>query len=78
MSTTTTSTVEIAAPQVHVTSLDDSALGTCNDWRDDFFRDGYVVLKGVIPKDRAQGYRTKALEWITSFGKGLDLNDRST
>lgn len=78
MSATTTSTVEVATPQVHVTSLDDSALGTYNDWRDDFFRDGYVVLKGVIPKDRAQGYRTKALEWITSFGKGLDLNDRST
>jgi hypothetical protein len=26
------------------------------DWRDDLVRDGYVVIKGAIPRDRADQY----------------------
>lgn len=48
------------------------------DWRDDFFRDGYVVIKGVIPKERAQQYQGDALTWLESFGLGFDRNDKST
>lgn len=48
------------------------------DWRDEFDTKGYVVLKNVVPKDRALYYRQKMLNWLTSFGTGLDLNDRST
>lgn len=82
MSTTTTTT-QTSAPEskvqsVPVTSLDDSAVETFGDWRDDFFRDGYIVLKGVVPKDRAAYYRQKALDWLGSFDKGFDINDRST
>ncbi|KAL4891256.1 hypothetical protein BDV59DRAFT_194451 [Aspergillus ambiguus] len=48
------------------------------DWRDEFYEKGYVVIKGAISPEKAQKYRGKALEWLTSFNKGLDLNDRST
>ncbi|KAI8280865.1 hypothetical protein K4K60_004620 [Colletotrichum sp. SAR11_57] len=57
---------------------DDTSVGTFQDWRDDFYRDGYVVIKGAIPGAKADMYRQKALNWITSFNKGLDLNDSTT
>ncbi|RAH84248.1 hypothetical protein BO86DRAFT_307100 [Aspergillus japonicus CBS 114.51] len=48
------------------------------DWRDDFYRQGYVVLKGVIPREKAAYYRQKELDWLQSFNLGLDLNDPTT
>lgn len=48
------------------------------DWRDDFFKKGYVVLKEVIPRDRALEYQRRALDWLPKFNLGLDLNDKST
>jgi hypothetical protein len=39
---------------------------------------GFVVLKGVIPRDRATGYQEKAYEWLQSFSDELDFNDPST
>ncbi|KAJ4996565.1 hypothetical protein K4K48_008324 [Colletotrichum sp. SAR 10_66] len=57
---------------------DDTSVETFQDWRDDFYRDGYVVIKGAIPGAKADMYRQKALNWITSFNKGLDLNDSTT
>lgn len=59
-------------------NLDDCQDQTFGDWRDDFFRDGYIVLKNAIPEDRALAYRQKMLDWITGFGKGLVLDDPST
>lgn len=48
------------------------------DWRDDFFRDGFVVLPGVLSADKTDYYRSKLLKWITGFNLGLDLEDEST
>ena len=48
------------------------------DFRDDFFRDGYVVIKGAVPKDRAAAYQNKALNWLESFNIGFDKNDKTT
>ncbi|CZR52805.1 uncharacterized protein PAC_02682 [Phialocephala subalpina] len=48
------------------------------DWRDDFYRDGYVVTKGAVPKDRAIGYQSDALTWLEGFNLGFDRNDKST
>jgi hypothetical protein len=48
------------------------------DWRDEFFSKGYVVLKGVVPRERALDYQRRALEWLPKFNLGLDLNDKST
>jgi hypothetical protein len=48
------------------------------DFRDDLFRDGYVVVKGAIPKDKAKAYQNSALEWLEGFNLGFDRNDKST
>ncbi|KAJ5999994.1 hypothetical protein N7481_000403 [Penicillium waksmanii] len=48
------------------------------DWRDDFFRYGYTVIKNALSKERAQQYQTDALTWLESFGLGFDRNDKST
>ncbi|PMD37067.1 hypothetical protein L207DRAFT_396061, partial [Hyaloscypha variabilis F] len=48
------------------------------DWRDEFFAKGYIVLKGVVPQERALDYQRRALEWLPKFNLGLDLNDKST
>ncbi|CAK44625.1 hypothetical protein CBS115989_1788 [Aspergillus niger] len=48
------------------------------DFRDDFFRDGYAVIKGVLSKERASEYQSEALTWLESFGLGFDRNDKST
>jgi hypothetical protein len=48
------------------------------DWRDDFYRDGYVVIKGAIPTERAAAYQSDALTWLEGFNLGFDRNDKST
>jgi hypothetical protein len=48
------------------------------DWRDDFFTKGYSVVKGAIPRERAIQYRERAMEWLSKFDLGLDLNDNET
>ena len=32
-----------------------------NDWRDDLVRDGYAVVKGAVPKERALSYASRML-----------------
>lgn len=34
------------------------------DWRDDLARDGYVVVKGAIPRERADAYADKMYTWL--------------
>jgi hypothetical protein len=48
------------------------------DWRDEFHEKGYVVLKGVIPKDRALNYRNKMMDWLGSFDNDFDIKNPST
>jgi hypothetical protein len=48
------------------------------DFRDEFFRDGFVVIKGAVPKDRAAYYQNEALKWLESFNIGFDKNNKST
>jgi hypothetical protein len=49
-----------------------------NDWRDDLARDGYAVVKGAIPREKALEYRSRALGWLESFGRGFDRNKPET
>lgn len=37
------------------------------DWRDDLVRDGYVVVKGVIPKERALAYGDAVFDYLESL-----------
>ncbi|EMD67092.1 hypothetical protein GGP41_007027 [Bipolaris sorokiniana] len=50
------------------------------DWRDDIIRDGYVVVKGAIPRDRADGYADEMMSWLENFAGGLGFkrDDPST
>ncbi|KAH6684049.1 hypothetical protein B0J14DRAFT_612195 [Halenospora varia] len=48
------------------------------DWRDDFYREGYVVIKSAVPKDRAAAYQGDSLSWLEGFNLGFDRNDKST
>jgi hypothetical protein len=48
------------------------------DWRDEFFRNGFVVIKNTIPKERAQKYQSDALTWLESFGLGFNREDKRT
>lgn len=34
------------------------------DWRDDLARDGYAVVKGAIPRERADAYANRMYEWL--------------
>ncbi|KAH6687381.1 hypothetical protein F5X68DRAFT_239941 [Plectosphaerella plurivora] len=50
------------------------------DWRDDLIRDGYVVIKGAIPRERADKYADDFLSLLENFagGKGFKRDDPST
>lgn len=37
------------------------------DWRDDLVRDGYVVVKGAIPRERAMQYADKMYSLLESL-----------
>jgi len=48
------------------------------DWLDQLESQGYAVVKGAIPPERAQYYQQKAIEWLQSFDPALNPNDPST
>ncbi|KAI8313461.1 hypothetical protein K4K61_007963 [Colletotrichum sp. SAR11_59] len=49
-----------------------------SDFRAELREKGFCVIKGAIPKDRANDYQHKAHDWLLSFGKGLKLEDPQT
>ncbi|KXH35356.1 hypothetical protein CSIM01_08931 [Colletotrichum simmondsii] len=50
------------------------------DFRDDLLRDGYVVVKGAIPRERADAYGEEMMSYLENFagGLGFNRNDPST
>lgn len=40
---------------------------TYGDWRDDLVRDGFVVVKGVIPKERALEYGDAVFDFLETL-----------
>ncbi|GAD96500.1 hypothetical protein PVAR5_5156 [Paecilomyces variotii No. 5] len=48
------------------------------DWRDQLVSQGYAVVKGAIPLERAQQYQQSAFDWLKSFDPTLDFSDSST
>lgn len=80
MAPSRTDTPEVVTPsdaKSHVQNKSHQRAET-GDWRDDFFRDGFVVIKNVIPKERARQYQSDALTWLESFGLGFDREDKGT
>ncbi|KAL2203590.1 phytanoyl-CoA dioxygenase [Sarocladium strictum] len=47
-------------------------------WEADLARDGFAVIKGAIPKDRAISLQQAAFDWLKSFGTALDFNNPDT
>lgn len=37
------------------------------DWRDDLLRDGYVVVKGAVPRERADKYADQMYDWLETL-----------
>lgn len=79
---TTTSAVQ-TSPGVSsveaLPSLSLNAQNTYGDWRDDFFKNGYHIFKGAVPKEKAVDYyQKKTLDWLQSFDNGFDLNNKDT
>lgn len=55
-----------------------SLSGKYNDWRDTFIEDGYAVVKGAVPTEKAKYYQQKAFDWIKSFGTEIDFDNPET
>ncbi|ERS97048.1 hypothetical protein HMPREF1624_06377 [Sporothrix schenckii ATCC 58251] len=75
---TITATTDDAASRHPVRMRMDGTDATYGDWRDDLLRDGYAVVKGAIPRERALAYADKMYSLIESFGLGYDRNDPAT
>lgn len=69
--TTTTSTVT-ATPPLSVTIkaeptsrlFADGAPTHYGDFRDDLLRDGFALIKGAIPRERADAYGEQMFKWL--------------
>lgn len=50
------------------------------DWRDDLLRDGFAVVKGAVPLERAEAYADEMYTWLEEFngGMGFKRDDPST
>jgi hypothetical protein len=40
---------------------------TYGDWRDDLVRDGYAVVKGAIPRERADQYGEEIMSYLENL-----------
>lgn len=58
--------------------LNDKNSEQYGDWRDEFNEKGYIVLKNVVPKERALKYRNKMMNWLGSFPNNFDIKNPAT
>lgn len=63
------STITETAQTIHVKSESqalkvDGTDPSYGDWRDDLARDGYAVIKGAIPRERADKYADAMFSWL--------------
>ncbi|KAL4888813.1 hypothetical protein BDV59DRAFT_196176 [Aspergillus ambiguus] len=47
-------------------------------WQIDLQRDGFAVVKGAVPRERAEACGEAMLTWLENFGLGFDRNDPPT
>ncbi|RDW60314.1 hypothetical protein BP5796_11920 [Coleophoma crateriformis] len=52
--------------------------GPLSDWHRDLIRDGFAVVKGAVPKERADKYANDMYTWLEDFNLGFNRNDAST
>lgn len=64
MISTTTKAVPVTLTAVDERMKVDGTDTKFGDWRDDLARDGYAVIKGAIPRERADKYADKMFSWL--------------
>ena len=65
MISTTTKTTPITLKAVEDQRMRvDGTDAKFGDWRDDLARDGYAVIKGAIPRERADKYADSMYSWL--------------
>ena len=65
MISTTTKTTPITLKAVEDQRMRvDGTDAKFGDWRDDLARDGYAVIKGAIPRERANKYADQMYSWL--------------
>ena len=65
MISTTTKTTPITLKAVEDQRMRfDGTDAKFGDWRDDLARDGYAVIKGAIPRERADKYADQMYSWL--------------
>lgn len=83
---TTTATTTVSTPS-HLGSVRvrssaalkaDGSDPTYGDWRDDLVRDGFAVVKGAIPRERADRYADAMYSWLEGLYVLLAPCDMST
>ncbi|KAF4551084.1 Hypothetical protein D9617_14g075400 [Elsinoe fawcettii] len=47
-------------------------------WYQDLKRDGFAIVKGAIPRDRADRYASDMFQWLEEFELGFSRHDLST
>ncbi|KAK4057261.1 hypothetical protein OIO90_001758 [Microbotryomycetes sp. JL221] len=58
--------------------LDFSGKTVYNDFRDDLIRDGYAVVKGAVPTEKANEIVDEMQTWLEDFNLGYKRDDPST
>ena len=51
---------------------------TYGDWRDEFHRNGCVLIKNVLGVEKSKYYAGKQIDWLKKFELGFNENDSST
>lgn len=64
MISTTTKAVPITLTATNERMRVDGSDSKFGDWRDDLAREGYAVIKGAIPRDRADKYADQMYSWL--------------
>ncbi|KAG4418322.1 hypothetical protein IFR04_008531 [Cadophora malorum] len=72
-----TSSLSSSTPDV-TPILEKSFKAQNSTWLADLQRDGYVVVRNAIPRERAIAYQQKAFDWISELRPGFDVNNPDT
>ncbi|KAI1334558.1 hypothetical protein F5Y15DRAFT_401343 [Xylariaceae sp. FL0016] len=72
------SSTEILKSEANGPLAIDGPLTNFGDWRDDLVRDGYAVIKGAIPRERAELYSNEFYKYLENFELGYRRDDPST
>lgn len=72
-------TIVTEAQAPHKTARELHPIESVKDsWYGDLVRDGYAVVKGAVPRERAEQYASDMFSYLENFNLGFDRNDLRT